>query len=957
MAQTAAGSNVVAQANRQAEPLFYPSPQQVHKLGKFVKIPALALPKQAVDAATLRLLAKYPQADSGVKVQISILGEALQGAKKVPGAYNLGFDGKTLSLQGYDAAGVFYAAQSALQMLAKQGGLAECSISDWPDVAFRGTVEGFYGKPWEYADRVSQLEFYGKYKLNSYIYGPKNDPFHGFSKRWREFYPADKAEEMRKLVQVAHDNKVNFIWALHPGQDIKWGDPDRQAALKKFQHMYDLGVRSFAIFFDDIGGTGAEAEGQVEFLNFINREFIKKKPDCTPLIMCPTAYWGTGGKYHDTLGEKMDKDIAMMWTGASIVADIKTPAVQAINKRIRRPVFVWWNFPVTDYVRYAVFLGRVYGLDVEAMTQLSGFVSNPMDKPEASKIALFSVADICWNAKAFNSTQSWQAGIKALLPECAEAMQVLANHNSDGGKSFHNYRREESQHVAAQCDKLKALLEGGKSLQGVPEAAQIKAEFLAFADAASQLRAKCANQRLLAELEPWLTDFSNLGKAGALAMQVAMAGNADKPSEREISALLQAAAIYAEMQRYSDEISAVINKRAGDHWQKSVKTATLRMRPLLELVLEKNSAATISAISGKAVKQLRPYNSASFNEGIERMLDTDSKSFFYCKQVQKKDDYFGVDLGVLQPLETVDILMGRDDKDHEIIHKGQLEYSADGSTWQKLLPEETLGAKISWKAAAPTQARFVRYRATVTGIPGGKPDVWTAIRDFKVNAGDPPALYTDVASLGKMQLEQNAGSVALGSLLEVHSLAAGNYLGLQIPAGARISKLEFDFKTADNAWATLEITRDGKTWQSVAFAAKSGRVEAKPQGSIKGVRVRNSSSAAVDVNPALFKLHLDAAKDQAQARLFDGSLCAALDVKLSEKPYVVNLAEEHARKLWVISDGKTAEVQALGADGKWQKLGSINALKCSFDLPQGTRALGFSGAADSRIQLIELVAQ
>lgn len=66
--------------------------------------------------------------------------------------------------------------------------------------------------------------------------------------------------------------------------------------------MYDLGFRSFAVFFDDIGGEGAKPEGQVEFLNYLNKEFIHKKPDVTPLIVCPTAYSGGGGRYHEVMG-------------------------------------------------------------------------------------------------------------------------------------------------------------------------------------------------------------------------------------------------------------------------------------------------------------------------------------------------------------------------------------------------------------------------------------------------------------------------------------------------------------------------------------------------------------------------------------------------------------------------------------------------------------------------------
>lgn len=84
------------------------------------------------------------------------------------------------------------------------------------------------------------------------------------------------AKDLKELVKVAKQNKVNFVWAVHPGADIHWGEADRKAAVKKFEMMYDLGFRSFAVFFDDIGGEGAKPEGQVEFLNYLNKEFIHK---------------------------------------------------------------------------------------------------------------------------------------------------------------------------------------------------------------------------------------------------------------------------------------------------------------------------------------------------------------------------------------------------------------------------------------------------------------------------------------------------------------------------------------------------------------------------------------------------------------------------------------------------------------------------------------------------------
>lgn len=83
--------------------------------------------------------------------------------------------------------------------------------------------------------------------------------------------------------------------------------------------MYQLGVRSFAVFFDDISGEGTNPQKQAELLNYIDDTFVKVKSDVTPLIMCPTEYnksWSNPkGNYLTTLGEKLNPSIQIMWTG------------------------------------------------------------------------------------------------------------------------------------------------------------------------------------------------------------------------------------------------------------------------------------------------------------------------------------------------------------------------------------------------------------------------------------------------------------------------------------------------------------------------------------------------------------------------------------------------------------------------------------------------------------------
>lgn len=51
-------------------------------------------------------------------------------------------------MTGYDDEGLFYAAQTLLQLAEKTSSgvtVPEVEVLDWPDVPFRGTIEGFYG--------------------------------------------------------------------------------------------------------------------------------------------------------------------------------------------------------------------------------------------------------------------------------------------------------------------------------------------------------------------------------------------------------------------------------------------------------------------------------------------------------------------------------------------------------------------------------------------------------------------------------------------------------------------------------------------------------------------------------------------------------------------------------------------------------------------------------------------
>ena len=424
---------------------------------------------------------------------------------------------KEIILAGNDERGTYYALQTLKQLL-KDNQLPIIEIQDYPAICYRGVVEGFYGTPWSHNARLRQLQFYGENKMNTYIYGPKDDPYHS-SPNWRLPYPEKEAKQLQELVKVAQENEIDFVWAIHPGQDIKWNKEDRELLLAKFEKMYHLGVRSFAVFFDDISGEGTNPVKQAELLNYIDEHFVKVKPDVTPLIMCPTEYnksWSDPAKgYLTTLGDKLNPSIQIMWTGDRVISDITQDGIQWINDRIKRPAYIWWNFPVSDYVRDHLLMGPVYGNDTQIAHQMSGFVTNPMEHAEASKISLYSVADYTWNMENYDSETSWKHAVRDLMPLHAEYLEIFAAHNSDPGQNGHRFRREES--VAIQ-PALSALLKAYQEKNEIDEDAyrQVAEECRKIIVAADGLLASGnENRPLITEIRPWLIQFKQVGEYGA----------------------------------------------------------------------------------------------------------------------------------------------------------------------------------------------------------------------------------------------------------------------------------------------------------------------------------------------------------------------------------------------------------------------------------------------------------
>ena len=129
--------------------------------------------------------------------------------------------------------------------------LNKSDMAKQPGEFISGVIEGFYGEPWKPAERVQLFHRMAAWGLNTYLYAPKDDLKH--RALWREPYTAPEAAAMEDLIRAAEERGIRFVYALSPGLDIRYTNPvDEEALRRRFEQLLDLGVRHFALLFDDI---------------------------------------------------------------------------------------------------------------------------------------------------------------------------------------------------------------------------------------------------------------------------------------------------------------------------------------------------------------------------------------------------------------------------------------------------------------------------------------------------------------------------------------------------------------------------------------------------------------------------------------------------------------------------------------------------------------------------------
>ncbi|MFE7834605.1 beta-N-acetylglucosaminidase domain-containing protein [Streptomyces sp. NPDC057474] len=449
-----------------------------------------------------------------------------------------------LALSGIDTTGTFYAAQTLRQLLTGER-LPEVTVRDWPTAKLRGVIEGFYGTPWTHAERLSQLDFYGRTKQNVYVYSPKDDPY--LRERWRDEYPAAQLDRLRELVDRAAAHHVRFTYALSPGLSVCYSsDSDITALVRKFASLYDIGVRSFAIPLDDISytkwncaadeerfgsGGGAAGAAQAHLLNRVWEEFSAGRTGLDPLEMVPTEYSDLADTpYKKALREQLDPDVVVEWTGVGVIAPTVTAAqVRQAREVYGHPILVWDNYPVNDYVTSRLLLGPYTGREPGVARESVGVTANPMVQAEASKLALFTSAVYLWNPDSYDPRAAFLASVRDLAgsaptgkagsgePKAAKWLRIFAENSYSS-----QLDATESPTLTKLIAAFRTAYDEDKGLDRA--AAALRSYFTDMAATPAKLRAHLANPGFLAETSPWLDKLGSYGSAGLTAVDLLLAG-------------------------------------------------------------------------------------------------------------------------------------------------------------------------------------------------------------------------------------------------------------------------------------------------------------------------------------------------------------------------------------------------------------------------------------------------
>ena len=296
--------------------------------------------------------------------------------------------------------------------------------------------------------------------------------------------------------------------------------------LRKLESVHAMGVERFAIFFDDIEHKDGKA--QALFVNRLNEELLARHLTEKPLFVVPTEYFlqdmetaGVAKPYTREFAAQLDDDIVVLFTGEGVVPEgISAEDMAEAERLYGRPLGVWWNYPVTDYLPGKLALGPIQGLDETVAERAPVFLMNPMEKPYLSRIALATGAEWLSSPASYDAERAWYTAIREQYGGLAGAMELFALHSRRMEKDWAHTGALDAPLLKEQMEAFWQKVERGERVD--KEAEALAKEFRRLNRAAKQLKEKLPPETL-AECLPQLQLFAQYAESAETSLAMVKA--------------------------------------------------------------------------------------------------------------------------------------------------------------------------------------------------------------------------------------------------------------------------------------------------------------------------------------------------------------------------------------------------------------------------------------------------
>ncbi len=455
-----------------------------------------------------------------------------------PEGYRLNVADGRARVEASGPRGFRHARATLAELAAANGGaVAAVAVDDAPVLGRRGIIEGFYGEPWSHEDRLAALRLAGRVKLNSYVYAPKDDPWH--RERWREPYPDADLARLVELAHVGAEQGVDVVVAIHPAGSMVFSeDAEHELLAAKARQLLDAGIAGVALLFDDVPmvlnhdadrerfGADAAALGAAHALTarrFLEDVLQPRRPDAE-LLVVPTDYAGTeASDYRTAFAAGLPDETYVWWTGRDIVVgEISREDIDAAAAVFGDRLLLWDNFPVNDFDRGRAFLGPLVGRTGEIEgSALQGAWSNPMVEFAPGCFGIVAFADWAWNPAGYDPRRAAAAALRLVAGPDAAALAPLV-------------RTLSSWPPGAPMDpELSAAADAALAGAGTDALRTLLEQLRTVADVSTQ-------REPAGSLRPWLAAAGDMAAAGLAALEglVALDDRAGDISPADIEAAL-----------------------------------------------------------------------------------------------------------------------------------------------------------------------------------------------------------------------------------------------------------------------------------------------------------------------------------------------------------------------------------------------------------------------------------